>query len=153
MKKREKERLDLMRRQGKKASEIALELHISVNTVRSYMRRHPMDEYEHRCKCCGRPVFQPPGRKPKLFCSDKCRMKWWNSHRDVVNKKAYHTFTCGYCGKEFTAYANNTRKYCSRECYFKRGAWGLEPQHNALPHGDCFDRQSLQKRRDFGEKL
>ena len=122
MKKREKERLDLMRRQGKKASEIALELHISVNTVRSYMRRHPMDEYEHRCKCCNRPVFQPSGRKPKIFCSDKCRMKWWNSHRDVVNKKAYHTFTCGYCGKEFTAYADNTRKYCSRECYFKRGA-------------------------------
>ncbi len=122
MKKREKERLDLMRRQGKKASEIALELHISVNTVRSYMRRHPMDEYEHRCKCCGRPVFQPPGRNPKLFCSDRCRMKWWNSHRDVVNKKAYHTFTCGYCGKEFTAYADDTRKYCSRECYFKRGA-------------------------------
>lgn len=49
-------------------------------------------------------------------------MTWWNSHRDAVNKKAYRTFVCEYCGKEFTSYATDTRKYCSRECYFKRGA-------------------------------
>ena len=73
-------------------------------------------------KNCDKPIYQPPGRKPKLFCSDKCRMTWWNSHRDAVNKKAYRTFVCEYCGKEFTSYATDTRKYCSRECYFKRGA-------------------------------
>ena len=122
MKKQEIERLDMLRKQGKKASEIAKTLQISLNTVRSYMRRHPIEDNNHRCKNCDKPIYQPPGRKPKLFCSDKCRMAWWNSHRDAVNKKAYRTFTCEYCGKEFTSYATDTRKYCSRECYFKRGA-------------------------------
>ena len=122
MKKQEIERLDMLRKQGKKASEIAKTLQISLNTVRSYMRRHPIENDDHRCKNCDKPIYQPPGRKAKLFCSDKCRMTWWNSHRDAVNKKAYRTFVCEYCGKEFTSYATDTRKYCSRKCYFKRGA-------------------------------
>ena len=122
MKKQEIERLNMLRKQGKKASEIAKTLQISLNTVRSYIRRHPIEDNNHRCKNCDKPIYQPPGRKPKLFCSDKCRMTWWNSHRDAVNKKAYRTFTCEYCGKEFRVYATDTRKYCSRECYFKRGA-------------------------------
>ena len=122
MKKHEIERLNMLRKQGKKASEIAKTLQISLNTVRSYMRRHPIEDDNHRCKNCDKPIYQPPGRKPKRFCSDKCRMTWWNSHREAVNKKAYRTFVCEYCGKEFESYAIDTRKYCSRECYFKRGA-------------------------------
>ena len=119
MKKKEIERLDMLRRQGKKASEISKILNISPNTVRSYMRRHPINECNSNCKNCNKPIYQAPGRKAKLFCSDKCRNKWWNSHREMVNKKAYYTIKCEGCGKEFISYADNTRKYCSRECYFK----------------------------------
>ena len=97
MKKQEIERLDMLRKQGKKPSEIAKTLQISLNTVRSYMRRHPIENDDHCCKNCNKPIYQPPGRKAKLFCSDKCRMTWWNSHRDAVNKKAYRTFVCEYC--------------------------------------------------------
>ena len=122
MKKQERETINAMRLQGKSPAEIAWNLGLSVNTVRSHIRRHPELQGGKPCKNCGRQITTLPGRKEKRFCSDKCRMTWWNSHREAVNKKAYRTFVCEYCGKEFLSYATDSRKYCSRECYFKRGA-------------------------------
>ena len=46
----------MMRKQGKTASEIALALNISVNTIRSYIRRHPIAEHDHKCKNCGNEI-------------------------------------------------------------------------------------------------
>lgn len=60
MKKQEIERLDMLRKQGKKASEIAKTLQISLNTVRSYMRRHPIENDDHRCKNCINPYISRP---------------------------------------------------------------------------------------------
>ena len=57
------------------------------------------------------------GKKPKRFCSSRCRNKWWNSNLDKVNKKANYEFTCVRCHKTFTAYGNKGRKYCCHECY------------------------------------
>ena len=65
------------------------------------------------------PVKQNPGRKKKRFCSDSCRMKWWNSHMDKVKRKAIYEFTCLHCGRTFTAYGNSGRKYCSHDCYIE----------------------------------
>ena len=69
------------------------------------------------CKTCGTVVIQTPGRKAKKFCSDRCRMKWWNSHADQVNKKATYDLVCMNCGCSFQAYGNSKRKYCCHECY------------------------------------
>ena len=63
------------------------------------------------------------------FCSDSCRVRWWNAHPEMVNKKAIYHFTCACCGKEFTAYGNAHRKYCSHVCYIAdrfRGGDGHE---------------------------
>ena len=117
MKKQDMETVNTMRLQGKSASEIAWTLGISVNTVRSHIRRHPELEGGKPCKNCGRPIVALPGRKEKLFCSDKCRMTWWNSHREQVQKKAYYRLTCTHCGKEFESYGNQNRKFCYRNCY------------------------------------
>ena len=118
MTKQEISMLNLMRTKGKTAAEIALELRISVNTVRSYIRRHPPDETaQSACRYCGKAVAQHPGRKVKLFCSDKCRNAWWKEHPASVNRKAYYRLTCEHCGKEFESYGNQNRKYCSRACY------------------------------------
>ena len=124
MKKQEQETINAMRLQGKSASEIAWTLGISVNTVRSHIRRHPELEGGKPCKNCGRSISTLPGRKEKLFCSDRCRMIWWNSHRGQVQKKAYYRLTCSYCGKEFESYGNQNRKFCCRNCYllFRRSA-------------------------------
>lgn len=69
------------------------------------------------CQCCGIEVIQNPKRKQKKFCSDKCRNMWWNSHLELVDKKAIYEFKCKYCGEAFKVYGNENRKYCSRECY------------------------------------
>ena len=111
--------LNKMRLDGKKASEIACALRISVNTVRSYIRRHPDIQGRSVCRNCGKVIVQPSGHKIKLFCSDKCRMAWWNSHPEKINKKAYYNLICNQCGKEFISYGNKNRKFCCRECYLK----------------------------------
>ena len=72
MTKHEIEILNVMRSRGKTAMDIALALQISVNTVRSYIRRHPPeDAVRVECRQCGKPILQVKGRKAKCFCSDK----------------------------------------------------------------------------------
>ena len=90
---------------------------LSPDTVKSHLRRHPAKPESSVCMQCGKPLEQTKGRKEKKFCSDKCRMTFWNSHQDEVNKQAYYTLICLHCGKEFESYGNKNRKYCSRVCY------------------------------------
>ena len=118
MTKHEIEILNIMRSRDKSAADIAIALGLSVNTVRSYIRRHPpKDTVEVGCRQCGKPVMQHKGRKAKYFCSDRCRNAWWNAHPEKVQRKAYYRLACRFCGKEFVSYGNKTRKYCSRLCY------------------------------------
>ncbi len=123
------EKIRDMREDGLGCARIGQMLGISKNTVSSFCRSNGLkagdlkeakkraENGEHYCRCCGKPVEQNPGRKEKMFCSDACRMKWWNRHLYKVNRKAYYEFTCKYCGKTFTAYGNANRKYCCHECY------------------------------------
>ena len=106
-----------MRLEGHTPSVIAAKLGIPASTVRSFIHRNPDVPNTKQCLQCGRHVLQPKGRREKKFCSDRCRMDWWNSHQDAVNRKAYYTLTCEYCGKEFESYGNKNRKYCCRACY------------------------------------
>lgn len=118
MTKQEIETLNLMRSHDKSAADIAIALGLSVNTVRSHIRRHPLkDAVQVGCRQCGKPVLQAKGRKAKYFCSDRCRNAWWNAHPEKVQRKAYYRLTCQFCGKEFVSYGNKNRKYCSRLCY------------------------------------
>lgn len=69
------------------------------------------------CLQCGALLTQTPGRKRIKFCSAVCRTTWWNAHPEKVNRKAVYPFTCACCGRDFTAYGNAGRKYCSHDCY------------------------------------
>ena len=110
-------------------SQIAEAMNISINSIKTYCRRHglggnvtkegTLPTEIGRCECCGKPVLQNPGRKKKRFCSDRCRNKWWNSHMDQVNKKANFECVCAYCKKTFVSYGNKNRKYCSHACYIE----------------------------------
>lgn len=73
---------------GKSAAAIAEMLCLPLNTVKSYLRRHPKTEDAHICPQCGKAVTQNKGRKEKRFCSDRCRMGWWSAHQSEMNKKA-----------------------------------------------------------------
>lgn len=95
---------------------------INANTVKAHCRRHkteaaaPVDQTTAFCRGCGRAIEVVVKRKPRQFCSDACRMKWWNSHLELVKRKAYYSFTCPQCKRTFESYGNNHRKYCSRHC-------------------------------------
>ena len=106
-----------MRLEGHAPSVIAAALGLPPGTVRSYIHRHPIIPGTKSCKQCGKPLVQPKGRREKKFCSDSCRMDWWNSHQEDVVRKAYYTLYCQHCGKEFESYGNKNRKYCCRPCY------------------------------------
>jgi hypothetical protein len=106
-----------MRKQGLSGGAIARELSLSVNTVKSFLRRREAKKL--LCRNCGEPLTQIPKRKPKTFCSAECRLTWWKSHREQMNGKAFYRFTCAYCGREFESYGNKTRKYCCHPCYIK----------------------------------
>ena len=117
MKKQDIKIINEMLQQGKNTTEISLVLGIPSSTIRAHIRRHPELYGGKPCRNCSKVMAQPVGRKVKHFCSDKCRMAWWNSHREQVQKKAYYTLVCAHCGKEFESYGNQNRKYCSRDCY------------------------------------
>lgn len=117
MKLQDKIAINNMRIEGYAPSTIAAILGLSAGTVRSHISRHPDIPNTKLCKNCGKPVLQSVVRREKKFCTDSCRMAWWNTHQDTVNRKAYYTLTCEHCGKEFESYGNKNRKYCCRTCY------------------------------------
>ncbi len=116
-----------LRNEGLSFGKIAVELKLSVNTVKSFCSRN---RGELLCLYCGTPIQQPRRTRQKKFCSDKCRMQWWNAHKNDVNRKAMYVFTCACCGKTFQAYGNDHRKYCSRDCYI-RARFGGEQRGSA----------------------
>ena len=134
MTEKQKSEIIRMREDGVSFSKISEITGISRNTIKSFCRRADATQYTEstegteaekivktedglNCKQCGKPLQLVPGRKIPKFCCKDCRTKWWNSHPEEVNKKAIYNFTCAGCGKNFTAYGNNGRKYCSHSCY------------------------------------
>lgn len=113
-----KAQIIVLKRDGLGYVEISQSIGVSANAVRMFLLRHE-ERYKNRCRVCEREIKQVPHRKTKVFCSDKCRMQWWNGHPQTVKKKTFYNFVCPYCGKEFSAYGNSKRKYCSRECFAK----------------------------------
>ena len=134
-----------MRGQGYRA--IASEVGLSRDIVRNYCKKQGLDGYANVltenlkeqmadgkvCLCCGREIIQPANGRRRKFCSDKCRRTWWAAHPEKINRKstAYYEATCVYCGKTFTTYGNNKRRYCSHNCYIHDRFWrdeeGREP--------------------------
>ena len=117
----QKQNVVYLRGRGDKYASIADTLGISENTIKSYCRRkslvfRPSDAHDV-CVNCGHDLEHIPGKKKKRFCSDQCRMAWWNAHPDAVNRQSFYHFTCPTCGNEFESYGDANRKYCSRACF------------------------------------
>lgn len=112
----------LLRRKGKSYTEIAQATDATINAIRIYCSRNGLTDADLKdarfCEQCGQPM--PETDRKKRFCSNNCRMSWWNSHPELVKRKAYYTLTCQCCGKLFKSYGNQKRKYCSRSCYLTK---------------------------------
>lgn len=128
---KQKEQIAKLRHAGYGYTVIATRLGLSVNTVKTHCKGHGLSSKEldkskidqpadlHYCQECGEVVVQLPKRKLKKFCSDKCRMKWWNTHQFMIKKKANYKIVCKKCGNQFISYGNKERKYCCHECYIE----------------------------------
>lgn len=121
-------KITALRHQGFGYTAIANSVGLSKDSVKAYCRSHGLagEKAESHslaevptqlCLNCGKTLIQFPRRKQKKFCCPECRTAWWNAHPDAVKQKAVYTFICPECGKEFTAYGNAKRKYCSHVCY------------------------------------
>lgn len=113
MTKEERKKVVELSEEGKTTTEISKIMGISLGTVSSFVSR---ENRKRICPGCGKRFL--PKRTNQIYCSAKCRQHYWNTHLDRVNKKAFYTKTCKHCGKEFTVYGDDSRKYCSYECYW-----------------------------------
>ncbi len=116
--------LEVYRRKGIGYKQIAKDMGLSLNSVKSFCRRNNLcsedlqqDGNMSLCEQCGKKIEQRTGRKHKRFCSDRCRNLWWNAHLNQVKRKANYEYVCPVCNKTFSVYGNAKRKYCSHECY------------------------------------
>lgn len=118
----QKMRLEQLRAEGFGYKRMAAELGLSLNTVQSYCRRHPTEMNaperlpENGCLCCGAYLNHTPGARKRKFCSDRCRITWWNAHPEAGAKRKVREVACGFCGVHFFAVGEQTRMYCSRIC-------------------------------------
>lgn len=116
-----------LREAGAGYTAIAKQMGMPRDTVRSFCRRNGLAgraaedfaEASDRCRECGKVLRQEAGRKRRVFCCRACREAWWHSHPEKLSRRAVYAFTCAGCGKDFTAYGNSRRKYCSHACYIR----------------------------------
>ena len=120
----QREQIKALRIDGYGYTKIAQTLEMSVNTVKSYCKRNNVsikttepETPKDVCKNCGEKINQIDGKKKRKFCSVKCCTEWWNSHSEMVNKKATYSLICKHCGVEFKSYGNKNRLYCCHACY------------------------------------
>lgn len=121
----QKQSIKEMRCIGIGYKKISQALDLPLGTVQSFCRRENITAAEsvvhdeNHCRQCGKPLIQMDKVKRRKFCSDECRVKWWTEHPCSKNtgSKSCHAVVCENCGKIFTAYGKEPRKYCSHKCY------------------------------------
>ena len=114
-----KQRVLELRDKGLTYRDISHIENMPLGSVKSICARKKEPLLISRCIYCGKSITSIKGRRQKKFCNDKCRMAWWNSHRDLISIKKHYRFTCKNCGRRFTSHTQKNRKYCSHPCYLE----------------------------------
>lgn len=104
-----------LRSKGKGYKAIAIELNLPTGTIKSYCTRNKVGS--GKCRYCGEPIVQTPGRKQKKYCSEGCKTKWWNLNRKIIKHRFIKPKFCEHCGQSFLPIKRPSQKYCSRDCY------------------------------------
>ena len=117
-----KTKIKRLREDGLGYGKIAEALNISKSSVSAFCQRNGLDKEgnrPNRCKYCGKIIIRDSKTQNKVFCSLDCKRRYWNEHKDKLNKKTYHEKSCLYCHKTFSVYGKPNQKYCSFSCYLK----------------------------------
>jgi len=115
----DKEQILNMSNAGMSPTDISNEMGISRNTIKSFLRRSKLTKEEAVCFNCGKLLKFIPHKKKKKFCSDKCRMHYWNTHTNEMSHTNAVIIKCEVCGKDVLSYRKKPRRFCSRECAAK----------------------------------
>lgn len=108
------EKIKEYRQAGYTQGQIAEMTGLSVSSIKSFLRRHVTVSSAEVCPMCGKAIRSKPHRKAKKFCSDRCRLRWWNSHPEQVNRTR-HSQLCPQCGITFETHIAS-QQFCSRTC-------------------------------------
>lgn len=128
MKEEQEKQIIKMRKSGLGFTAIASRLQLSKIAVRAFCKAQGLMKMSSpnlemnknnpdSCRNCSKKLKHTNRNMKRQFCSDRCRMDWWNTHPNKVKRKAFYLFTCAYCDDEFISYGNAKRKYCCHECY------------------------------------
>lgn len=100
----QKTKIRKMRLEGIGYKAIASRLDLSLGTVKSYCKRNALkgigivvalnNEVSVQngliCKQCGAKLKHIKGKKRKVFCSDRCRKKYWRLKNEVKQNDRTH---------------------------------------------------------------
>ena len=140
MTEQQKSTIKTLRQQNFSYNAIANALGLTISTVKSYCQRSGLagnrkEAFKSNsdtpkvlptfCRCCGKSLIQREKIKHRKFCSDECRVTWWNSHQEQVKRRNPRTGKCLCCGKEFTWYGPKPKKFCNHECYIRHRYEGV----------------------------
>ena len=113
-----------LRQTGLGYVKIAQILTLPANTVKSFCQRNPIRDIStvsaptmNVCPQCGGQLPISVGHKPRRFCSDQCRSRYWAQHQAQIRRKSAVVSICAACGTHFSDYAKKARKYCCHACY------------------------------------
>ena len=119
----EKNTILSMKEQNYSFNAIAKSTGLPIGTIKSFLSRdnaqkklgavESKEQTIDNCRQCGLPLVQGEHRKQRAFCSDRCRMIYWNDHRDLSQRPSAHLQQCEVCGESFYTYKGH---YCSRAC-------------------------------------
>ena len=112
----QKTRIKDLSQKGLNSREIAAQVGLSHMTVARLLKEEEKIVSRVNCLCCGKEIINKKGIKPKKFCSDKCRFKWWGKHRDLISHKSQSIKQCPHCGELFET-ERKTQVFCCRNCY------------------------------------
>lgn len=124
-----------LRGQGLGYKQIASMVNLSRDSVRSYCKYRGLTGYQtavkvnmkemiergDACMFCGGLIKKASTGRPRRFCSEECRRKYWKGHRNEgkKNDKAIYIRVCPYCNETFESYGNKHRKFCCHDHYIK----------------------------------
>lgn len=126
------EQIIALRKRGMGYKRISCIVNLSRDSVRSYCKTRGLTGYAggdtdlgkqmktgNACKFCGQKVEKKSTGRPKKFCCENCRRKYWKIHRSEIKRsnKATYIRSCAYCHQVFESYGNKGRKYCCHEHY------------------------------------
>ncbi len=90
MTKEQKETITRLRKDGQGYTAIAITVGLTKDCVKIWCQRHGLGGIAVKkavpepdtgiCRNCGKPLVQIPGRKPRKFCCDDCRVAWWKEY-------------------------------------------------------------------------